>query len=164
MAMACLRLFTLPPFPPRPLLSSPCLYSCITRPVVFLCRGDVFAIGSLLFKLATANAIARRRFRFYPQKDLSKPCGDPADERGEIEPDISGDADEDDRQRQHVEIRPAAMHEQHAREMTQEHPDRLTPCGLGSKRAGDRLHAEEKRHADLPIGSAVPAFVQSAGE
>ena len=30
MATACLRFFTLPPFPPLPDFNSPCLYSCIT--------------------------------------------------------------------------------------------------------------------------------------
>src|SRR3954470_25049295 len=33
-AIACLRLFTLPPLPAGPLFSSPCLNSCITRPAV----------------------------------------------------------------------------------------------------------------------------------
>src|SRR5262245_66591483 len=47
-AIACLRLLTLPPLPLRPLLSSPCLNSCMTRPVVFRCRGDVLAILPLL--------------------------------------------------------------------------------------------------------------------
>src|SRR5258706_10279294 len=45
MAIACLRLLTLPPFPPFPLLSSPCLNSCMTRPDVFLWLGDDFAMG-----------------------------------------------------------------------------------------------------------------------
>src|SRR5207237_6475231 len=31
MAIACLRLFTLPPLPPRPLLARPRLYRCISR-------------------------------------------------------------------------------------------------------------------------------------
>ena len=46
-AMAWRRLLTLPPLPPRPLLSSPCLNSCMTRPVVFLWRGDVGIIWFL---------------------------------------------------------------------------------------------------------------------
>ena len=33
-AIAWRRLFTLPPLPPRPELSSPCLNSCITRPSI----------------------------------------------------------------------------------------------------------------------------------
>jgi len=43
--MACRRLLTLPPLPPGPLLSSPCLNSCMTRPVVFLWRGDVLGMA-----------------------------------------------------------------------------------------------------------------------
>src|SRR5258706_9569742 len=34
MAMACFRFFTGPALPPGPLLSSPCAYSCMTRPRV----------------------------------------------------------------------------------------------------------------------------------
>src|SRR2546430_11649395 len=34
MAMACFRFFTGPALPPGPLLSSPCAYSCMTRPTV----------------------------------------------------------------------------------------------------------------------------------
>src|SRR5258708_3365556 len=48
MAIACLRLLTLPPLPPFPLLSSPCLNSCMTRPEVFLWLGDDLAIRLLL--------------------------------------------------------------------------------------------------------------------
>jgi len=44
MAMACLRLFTLPPLPPRPLFNSPCLNSCITRPSVRRCRNVALAM------------------------------------------------------------------------------------------------------------------------
>src|SRR5262245_25030411 len=40
MAMAWRRLLTLPALPPGPLLSSPCLNSCMTRPRVLRCRGD----------------------------------------------------------------------------------------------------------------------------
>jgi hypothetical protein len=43
-AMAWRRLLTLPALPLRPRLSSPCLNSCITRPVIRLWRGDVDAI------------------------------------------------------------------------------------------------------------------------
>src|SRR5262245_27595966 len=40
MAMAWRRLLTLPALPPAPLLSSPCLNSCMTRPMVLRCRDD----------------------------------------------------------------------------------------------------------------------------
>lgn len=46
-ATACLRLFTLPPLPPRLRFSSPCLYSCITRPTVLRLRREVFAMLGL---------------------------------------------------------------------------------------------------------------------
>jgi hypothetical protein len=65
MAIACLRLFTLPPLPPLPLLSSPRLYSCMTRPAVLRCRGVDLAIIDLLRcvpALPFANATCVDRF------------------------------------------------------------------------------------------------------
>src|SRR5262249_37576089 len=47
MAMAWRRLLTLPPCPPGPLLSSPCLNSCMTRPAVLRCRGDDLGMANL---------------------------------------------------------------------------------------------------------------------
>src|SRR5262245_35226854 len=48
MAIACRLLLTLPPLPPRPRFNSPCLNSCMTRPVVLRWRGDDRAIYLLL--------------------------------------------------------------------------------------------------------------------
>jgi hypothetical protein len=54
MAIACLRLFTLPP---RPRGSSSCLYSCITRPMVFFCALDSrCAILVLLGRIASMGS------------------------------------------------------------------------------------------------------------
>ena len=53
MAIACLRFFTLPPFPFGPLFNSPCLYSCMTRPVVFFCAFDSVAIRTPFLKKRT---------------------------------------------------------------------------------------------------------------
>src|SRR6266436_391908 len=44
MAIACRGFFTLPALPLGPLLSSPWVYSCITRPMVLRWDIDVFAI------------------------------------------------------------------------------------------------------------------------
>jgi hypothetical protein len=44
-AMAYLRRLTLPPHPPRPILSAPCLNSCMTRPVLLRWRGEVCGIA-----------------------------------------------------------------------------------------------------------------------
>jgi hypothetical protein len=54
-AIACRLLFTLPPLPPGPLLSSPCLNSCITRPVVFFCRGEAAAMADSFPKSKNAQ-------------------------------------------------------------------------------------------------------------
>src|SRR5262249_6549493 len=43
------RLLTLPALPPGPLLSSPCLNSCMTRPMVLRCRGDGLGMATSLF-------------------------------------------------------------------------------------------------------------------
>src|SRR5262245_55116221 len=45
MAIACLRLLTLPALPPGPLLSSPCLNSCMTLPAVFRWLGVDLAMA-----------------------------------------------------------------------------------------------------------------------
>lgn len=70
MAIACLRLFTLPP---RPRGSSPCLYSCMTRPMVFFCAldsrcailvllGRIASMGSFLAPPGCCNALIAPKF------------------------------------------------------------------------------------------------------
>jgi len=56
MAMACRLLLTLPPAPLRPLFSSPCLNSCMTRPVVLRWRGDDRAMRLLLNRATHLDA------------------------------------------------------------------------------------------------------------
>ena len=74
MAIACRRLFTLPPFPSGPLLSSPCSYSCVTRPIVLRCRGDVLGI-SHLFRvfLSLSGPTPSRLPRFRPPTSRDRP-------------------------------------------------------------------------------------------
>ena len=74
MAIACRRLFTLPPFPSGPLLSSPCSYSCMTRPIVLRCLGDVLGI-SHLFRvfLSLSGPTPSRLPRFRPPTSRDRP-------------------------------------------------------------------------------------------
>src|SRR6185369_13102138 len=74
MAIACRRLFTLPPFPSGPLLSSPCSYSCMTRPTVLRCLGDVLGI-SHLFRvfLSLSGPTPSRLPRFRPLSSRDRP-------------------------------------------------------------------------------------------
>src|SRR5258705_8188396 len=66
MAMACFRFFTGPALPPGPLLSSPCAYSCMTRPRVLRWLGvgleedgDVVMGMGLLRKYAPLSRLQR---------------------------------------------------------------------------------------------------------
>jgi len=57
----------------------------MTRPAVFLCLGDVFAIGDSPRCTRNRNAIARRRFRYEREQGLAKAAGDEQDDTGSDE-------------------------------------------------------------------------------
>src|SRR5208337_3293602 len=78
-AIAWRRFLTLPALPPGPLLSSPCLNSCITRPSVFRCRGEDLGMACLRYVQnhpLAANVRAVRRF----QAPANRRCRGPTDQ------------------------------------------------------------------------------------
>ena len=74
MAIAWRGLLTLPPLPLGPLLSSPCLNSCITRPMVLRCRGDVLAMAISTIRVCLANVEIVERFHWGARRGLRAAC------------------------------------------------------------------------------------------